>query len=143
MIRVTRVLALTTFLILSPLVRADTLVVIVNTENSTNSMTKNQLIDVFMGKYVAFDNGSRAQPLDNIDPSEVKTQFYQKLVGLSLARVNAYWSRIKFTGRARPPLELDSNETVINYVTENTNAIGYIPKSQASSQVKIIYTFEN
>ncbi|OUR68729.1 hypothetical protein A9Q73_03520, partial [Bermanella sp. 47_1433_sub80_T6] len=43
------------------------LVVVVNINNPTSQMTKSQVIDLFMGRYIAFPNGEKATPIDLID----------------------------------------------------------------------------
>ena len=117
------------------------IVVIVHKNNPTEQMSHSQVIDLFMGKYVAFPNGDKARALDLHDSSEVKKQFYQALVKMSLARVNAYWSRIKFTGRARPPEMYDDENALLDYVSQTHDAIAYIPRSMLNNNVKIVYEF--
>ena len=79
------------------------IVVVTNRNNDVQLIDKKGLIDLFMGKYSAFPNGKEATPIDVESETELKSQFYQSLVGLPLARVNAYWSRLKFSGRVKPP----------------------------------------
>ncbi|TMO55767.1 hypothetical protein [Pseudoalteromonas phenolica] len=100
--------------------------VIVNANNATNTLTKKQLIDLYMGRYVAFPNNQSAQPLDTLATNELKSIFYKRLVNMPLSRVNAYWSRVRFTGRAKPPLELRDQQVIIAFVENNPNAIGYV-----------------
>jgi hypothetical protein len=119
--------------------QADPLVVVVNKNNPVKQLTKDQLIDLFMGKYIAFPNGDKAVPLDLTETNQLKALFYQELVGLPLARVNAYWSRIKFTGRARPPKSVSNNQDVIEFISRQQRAIGYIPKSQLTDDLKVVY----
>lgn len=115
------------------------LIVVTHKENPVDTMNRSQIIDLFMGKYVAYPDGRKALPLDN---NLLKSDFYNKLVGLSVARVNAYWSRIQFTGRARPPQEQDNNQSIVEYIKENENAIGYIPKSQLTDELKVVFEFD-
>ncbi len=94
-----------------------------------------------MGKYVAFPDGRKASPLDLQGPDNVKKDFYQSLVGLSLARVNSYWSRVKFTGRARPLIKKSSENAVIKHINNNKDAIGYIYRSKLSKHLKVVFEF--
>ena len=82
---------------------AKSIAVIVHAENPTETLTKKQLIDLYMGRYVAFSDKQDAQPLDTFTPENLRTLFYKRLVNMPLSRVNAYWSRVRFTGRATPP----------------------------------------
>ena len=117
------------------------LVVVVHKNNPVDKLSKDQLIDLFMGKYVAFPDGKKAIPLDINDSSQLKKQFYQALVGLPLARVNAYWSRIKFTGRARPPQEMANEQALVSFMNSQDRAIGYLPRSKVTKNLKVVYQF--
>jgi len=125
----------------SSLLNAQELVVVVNPSNDTRQMTRSEVIDLFMGKYVAFPDGSKAVAVDLNKEQQSKKEFYQRLLGRSLASVNAYWSRLKFTGRVKPPVSLSSEEEVIQYIKNTPNAIGYIPKSMLTNNLKVVYQF--
>ncbi len=117
------------------------IVVVVNKDNPVEAMSRSQIIDLFMGKYVAFPDGQVAVPIDLTGNDSTKRLFYQSLVGMSLARVNSYWSRIRFTGRARPSVKQSTEDDIILYVSETKNAIGYISRSKLTDQVKVVYPF--
>mgnify|MGYP000027897470 CR=1 FL=1 len=74
--------------------------------------------------------------------SELKKAFYKLLIGRSLAQVNSYWSRIRFTGRASPPIEKNSASELLAYISVTENAIGYALLSQLSDEVKVVYTLD-
>ena len=117
------------------------LVVVVNVDNPVNQLSKSQVIDLFMGKYVAFPGGAKASPVDIEGKKDLKRKFYQSLVGMSLARVNSFWSRIKFTGRASPPLKQPSEEAIIDYVAVEKYAIGYISRENLNNKLKVVFEF--
>ncbi|MDT0595307.1 hypothetical protein [Glaciecola petra] len=129
-------------LTLSFSVKGEDLVLVVNKNNPTSILKKTQVIDLYMGKFVAFPDGSKAIPIDLADGSETKATFYKLLVGMPLARVNAYWSRVKFSGRARPPLETDSQDETIKFIQENEFAIAYIHESNVTDDLKVVYRFD-
>ena len=116
------------------------IVVVVNKNNPTIEMTRSQVIDLFMGRYVAFPNGTNAIPVDLKGDGKLKQEFYSSLVGMSLARVNSYWSRIKFTGRVKPSIKKSNQGETIRYISKKRNAIGYISKSHLNDNLKVIYT---
>ncbi len=115
------------------------LVVVVNINNPTSQMTKSQVIDLFMGRYIAFPNGEKATPIDLIDDNHIKSFFYQNLVGMSLARVNAYWSRVKFTGRVKPSVKVPSEAGLIQHMQSSPLSIGYMERKHLTKQLKIVY----
>ena len=118
------------------------LVLVVNKNNPTSVLSRSQVIDLYMGKYVAFPDGTKAVPVDIEDDLETRTKFYDSLVGMPLARVNAYWSKVKFSGRARPPTEQKDEKAILDFVMETEDAIAYIHESSVTADVKVVYRFD-
>lgn len=120
---------------------SEQLVVVVNADNPVNTLTKSEVIDIFMGKYLAYPNGDLASPIELNDDNLLKENFYQNLIGRSVASVNAYWARLKFTGRKRKASVLASEEEVIGQLNETKFAIGYIRESKLTDNLKVVYRF--
>lgn len=115
------------------------LAVVVNKDNPVDELSRSELIDLFMGKYVAFPNDTKAIPVELEGEHEVKIKFYQNLVGMPLSRVNAYWSRLRFTGRKRSAVfQLNEND-LIAFIIANEQAIGYVPESFITEDLKVVY----
>ncbi|WP_252732016.1 hypothetical protein [Paraglaciecola arctica] len=123
------------------LVVCNELVLVVHKDNPTDALSRSQLIDLYMGKYVAFPDGARAVPVDIEEDLETREKFYELLVGMSLARVNAYWSKVKFSGRARPPTQQKDEKAILNFVTQTENAIAYVHQNSVTDDVKVVYRF--
>jgi ABC-type phosphate transport system substrate-binding protein len=117
---------------------AEDLVVIVNPASGVQQMTRDEVIDVFMGRYRKLPSGNPALPLDVVSAESARADFYQRLVSKSLAEINAYWARILFTGRATPPQRVDDASEVLDIVAENKGAIGYVPRSRADGRVRVV-----
>ena len=98
--------------------------------------------DRYMGKYVAFPDGTKEVPVDIKDNLETRTKFYDSLVGMSLPRINAYWSKVKFSGRARPPIEQSDEQAILDFISGTKDAIAYIHESSVTSDVKVVYRFD-
>jgi ABC-type phosphate transport system substrate-binding protein len=114
------------------------ILVIVHRSNDIETMTRRQLVDLYMGRNMNFPNGKPAFPLDQASDSQMRADFYQILVNKSLAQVNAYWARLLFTGRSTPPRPLSDNSAVLKAVRENPNAIGYIDSAELDDTVKVV-----
>lgn len=123
-------------------VQAGEIVVIVNAESNVATLSKRELIDLYMGKNLSFPNGLKTLTLDHDLDSKLRANFYQSLVNKSVAQVNAYWARLLFTGRAKPPQEIASSEQVKLFVHENRNAIGYIDSDFLDASVKEVFRVE-
>jgi ABC-type phosphate transport system substrate-binding protein len=117
----------------------DSLAVVVNKANPVDELSRSELIDLFMGKYVAFPNNVKAIPVELNGDHKIKVDFYKQLVDMPLSQVNAYWSRLLFTGRKRSAI-FQSNETeLIAFIIANEQAIGYLPQSLITDELKVVY----
>lgn len=95
--------------------------VIVNVNNSVN-LSKQQIRNVFMGS--ASNLG--LDPV-NLPPGELsRTLFNLKVVGLTEARIESYWAQMRFSGRMKPPIMMESEEEVLAFVSQNPDGIAYI-----------------
>ncbi|KHT56772.1 hypothetical protein RJ41_03090 [Alteromonas marina] len=118
------------------------IVVVTNLNNDVQVLDKKGLIDLFMGKYSAFPNGKEATPIDVELDAELKSQFYKSLVGLPLARVNAYWSRLKFSGRVKPPAVEQTLDDIKLRLEEDESALAYVYESTVTNSMKVVYRFD-
>lgn len=121
---------------------SEKIVVVTNQKNEVEVLDKKGLINLFMGKYSAFPNGKQATPIDIEVESKLKAEFYEALVGLPPARVNAYWSRLKFSGRVKPPeIELTIDD-VKQRLEEDESALAYVYESYVTDKMKVVYRFD-
>ena len=113
--------------------------VIINPSN-VSSVDADTIKKIYLGKSKSFSNGDKVNPV-NQDGTSVTDEFNDKVVGKSSSQLNAYWSKLIFTGKGTPPEKLASDQAVIDFVAANNNAIGYIDSSKVSDKVKVIATF--
>lgn len=128
---------------LAGMARAE-LVVVVNADNPVDRLTRDQLVDIYMGRRTHFPDGRPALPIDLGPDSPLRAAYYQTLVGKTVAQVNAYWARLLFTGRATPPRVLPDIEAVLEVVRANQDALAYLdsenlPGKDLDSQLKVVY----
>lgn len=117
----------------------DDLVMFVHPDSEIKEITKSQIINIYMGKYDEFPRGTDVSPIDTQSSRGI---FYRKLIRKSLPQLNAYWSRIKFTGRAEnKPTVIESPELVLARIASDKNAIGYMPRKLLKGNYRIIYEF--
>jgi len=117
----------------------DDIVVVVNNKNPVDKMTRSEVIDLFMGKYVAFPDGNSAIPVELSNEVTTKEKFYKALVNMPLSRINAYWSRLRFTGRKRTVTIQASEDNVVQYINKTQSAIGYIRRSKLNKNLKVVF----
>ncbi|MDM7862341.1 hypothetical protein QTP81_17165 [Alteromonas sp. ASW11-36] len=121
---------------------SDSLVVVVHAGNAIEALSKKQVIDIYMGRYSSFPNGQPAAPIDFPDESVEKALFYQLLVNQDLRKIRSYWSRLLFSGRAKPPRELETASEIAQYLDTDINTLAYVPRSQVTTEMKIVYQFD-
>lgn len=117
------------------------LVVIVNLQNGTDQLTKNQIINIFLGNNREYPGGSAAKPVDQPSTSTEKALFYRGLVNKDLDQMAAYWSRLIFAGNTSPPASAASGEELMHIISTSRNAIGYMERKHVdTSRVKIVFS---
>lgn len=113
--------------------------VIVHASNDISQLSRKQLSNMFMKKTRRWTNRSDIVPVDQSSGSRVRARFSRVIHGKSIAFVTRYWQRLIFTGRGIPPLELNSNDAVIEFVRSNPGAIGYVENGvPLNSAVRVV-----
>ncbi len=137
-----RFLLLTVWLALMPAGEAlAELVVIVNARSGVAVMTRNEIVNIFFGRYRQFFNGIEAQPVDLVDSHPDRARFYKALVGKDLSDVNAYWSRQVFSGRMQPPDKVNTPDEIMKWVVSHPGGIGFVELTKADARVRVVYEF--
>ena len=113
-------------------------VTIVSAKSPLTALNSTQVADLFFARTSTFPNGMQAIPIDQEEGSAARDEFYARISGKSAAQVKAFWSRIIFTGRGRPPLSVSGDVEVKKRICENKVAIGYIDRRYVDDSVKII-----
>ncbi|MBV2235683.1 MAG: hypothetical protein KUL75_09085 [Sterolibacterium sp.] len=116
---------------------ATDLVVIVNPASGVEHISRDEVTAIFMGRTKKLPSGITALPIDQVASNRDKARFYAELINKELAEINSYWARLIFSGQASPPRQADNAAEVIEIVSSNKGAIGYIPRSAATKQVKV------
>jgi ABC-type phosphate transport system substrate-binding protein len=117
---------------------ASDVIVVVSVKNPVVSLSKNQALDIFLGKAARFPDGAPAMAIDQVEGSESRNAFYISAAGKSPAQLKAYWSKIIFTGRGQPPREVANDDGVRKFLAANPGAIGYMDRSSMDVSVKAV-----
>jgi ABC-type phosphate transport system substrate-binding protein len=112
------------------------LVVIVNKSNRIASISMEDVKKIFLGKKKRFDSGEKIKATDYKKGKSVRMLFYKKVTNKAVKDIDSYWYRQVFTGKGIPPKAFSSASDVIEYVSGNDNAIGYIKASELSPRIK-------
>lgn len=135
-----RILAVAIVLMLHALPASAEVVVVVNARNGIDRLSRQEVVNIFMGRYRKFPDGATARPLDmNIESAERRI-FYKKLLDKNLDEINAYWARLVFSGRTSPPAQSKSREQLLTELASDPNAIAYIDRKDLGANVKVVYS---
>lgn len=113
-------------------------VAVVSSRSPLTELSKNQVVDIFLGRVSRFPDGEQALPIDQAEGSAARDEFYAKFAGKSAAQIKAHWAKIIFTGRGQPPGEVPNSIEVKKLVIKNSHAIGYIEKNLVDGSVKVL-----
>jgi ABC-type phosphate transport system substrate-binding protein len=114
-------------------------VVVVSARSPITALSKNQLIDIFLGKVSRYPDGTEAMPVDQVEGSGPRDEFYAKTADKSAAQIKAYWSKIIFTGRGQPPPTVSNSVEMKKWIQKNPAAIGYIDRALVDDTVRVLY----
>ena len=117
---------------------AESLVVVVNPASGVEALTRNEVINIFLGRFRQLPSGIAAQPID-LPASSAKAQFYRSLVNKEPAEINAYWARLVFSGRTSPPRQTEHLDEVIAALRAHPGGIAYMERGRVSSREKIVF----
>ncbi|MBF0375971.1 MAG: hypothetical protein HQK72_00635 [Desulfamplus sp.] len=112
--------------------------VIVNLENKIESLNSKQVSDIFLSRRRTFPSGKAVMVLEQERDGEIREKFFSLLNGMNLKRLNAYWTRLQFSGEIQPPPVMGDSTAMKNAVKNNINAIGYLPSQYVDESVRVI-----
>lgn len=114
-------------------------VVIVHPQSGVEKLSRDEVINIFMGRQKRLPSGIVALPVEQAQPAKIRARFYQRLVNKDLAEINAYWARLFFSGQAQPPRQADSGEEILELVALNKGAIGVVDGALVDRRVRVVF----
>ncbi|MDP2785559.1 MAG: hypothetical protein Q8O38_13340 [Sulfurimicrobium sp.] len=118
------------------------LVVVANAGSGVERLSRDEVINIFLGRYRQLPSGLAALPIDQPAEQPLKAQFYRKLVNKDLAEINAYWARLIFSGKTSPPRQAASAAEVMAWLVRTPGAIGYVERGMVDARLRIVMEFE-
>ena len=119
------------------------LVVVANPKSGIDQMSRKEVTFVFMGRWRQLPSGLPAMPIDLPDESPQRAEFYRQLVNKSPSEIKAYWSRLMFSGGARPPVAAGNAEEQMKLLSNTPGAIGYMERAAVDGRFKIVFDFSS
>jgi ABC-type phosphate transport system substrate-binding protein len=113
-------------------------VVIVHPANPSTDITEDFLAQAFFKRTTRWSHGQAIQPVDLPLQSAVRRAFSSAVLKRSAPAVRGFWLQQIFSGRDVPPIELDSDSSVVRYVLGSPGAVGYVSASSGHNQAKVL-----
>jgi ABC-type phosphate transport system substrate-binding protein len=112
-------------------------IVIANPSVKAADVSKGDLKDVFTGASTSLKEGGNVTPvLQKAGPAH--DEFLQAYIGKNDTAFRAGWRSLVFSGQATMPKSLDSESSVVDFVSHNAGAIGYIGKATPHEGAKVL-----
>jgi hypothetical protein len=118
------------------------LVVVVNANSGVDKLSRDEVVNIFLGRYRQLPSGIAALPVDQPPTDPAKARFYDLLVNKDLTEINAYWARLIFSGKTSPPLQATNAAEVMDWLARRKGAIGYIDRLQVDARLRIVLDLE-
>ena len=115
------------------------LVVVVNLQSGVDKLSRDEIIDIFLGRYRKLPSGKTALPIDVAEANPARARFYQLLVKKSSSEMSSYWARLVFSGQTSPPFQVPDPQAALELVQSSPNAIAYMDRSAVNSSVKVVF----
>jgi ABC-type phosphate transport system substrate-binding protein len=119
--------------------RAGEVAVIVHPSIGMNSIAKEDLARIFLGKVKNFPNGQAAVPINQDEKSSARARFNEAVCEKNSSQYKAYWSQLVFTGKGTPPKDVGNDAAVKQLVAANPNMLGYIDAALVDATVVVVH----
>lgn len=103
-----------------------------------DSLSVEQVERLYLKRPNRYPNGVKLVAIDQKAGSEIRKAFLQKALWKTEIEVAEYWSRRMFSGKGKPPKQVDGDEAVIETVVSSGKAIGYVDSQSVDDRVKVL-----
>lgn len=110
-------------------------VLIVNNSVQNTSITKEDVKLVFLGKKKKWDNGDRIR-LGALKSGEANEAFLDEYVDKTPSKFASFWKIAIVSGTALPPKFFETEAELVEYVKDESGAVGYISSETPHEGVK-------
>lgn len=105
---------------------AGDVMVIGNSGITEKSLDSEKIKEIFLGDIPKWGNNEMVT-IVIVEQTEVHKDFLKKYIKRTESQFRNVWRQNLFTGKGKHPLKVDSFDELIEYVSKNQGAIGYVP----------------
>ena len=118
---------------------ARSLIVVANTHQQNIQLDRQQVRALFMGAPTGLGLTPFALPIDSAE----RVLFNTKVIGLTEHRIQSYWAQMKFAGKNKPPMQLNSVDDVIAHLLAHPFSVGYVLGDKAIPEtLSVVFRIE-
>ncbi len=112
-------------------------VIIINKSNTVTSVSAAEMKRLYTGK-ISDISGKKILPatLALDDPASIA--FLKEVVGMSIPDYKSFWLAEQVRGGSTAPAVKKVTSTMLSFVSDNQNAIGYVESGSVTDNVKVI-----
>ena len=121
----------------------DGFVVIVNAANTTPDLTASQVKLIYLRKINKRwkEISKNIVPVDKKGDSESRTSFVKDVLNMTSADLSRYYTEKEYQCAEAAPTKLNSDEDIVQFVSNNVGAIGFVSKSAVKGNVKVVFSY--
>ncbi|MBV1907201.1 MAG: hypothetical protein KUG75_14085 [Pseudomonadales bacterium] len=93
---------------------------------------------IFLGKSSKLPNGKSVVPVNQKPGSGPRAEFESKVLNKSASQLKAYWAKLVFTGKGKPPKVVDGDAAVMALISTDPAVIAYIDRASVDASVKVV-----
>lgn len=114
-------------------------VVVGNSQNVEQlKLSDNQLSLIYWRKQLYWPHGKRIKPVNLHSSHPLRLHFSKIILGSLPKEQIDYWNGLYFNG-VLPPHVVNSEEAMLRYVTQTSDAIGYVSACKVDERVKPLF----
>lgn len=114
------------------------MVVIAHPDNPLLGISKEEVKDIYLGRTRSFPNGEHVEPVDHSAGTSQRDVFNRVVLEMSESKRKSHWSRLMFTGKARPPKVINGTDAMKQWIATHPDALGYIDSKEVDKRVKVL-----
>ena len=111
--------------------------VVVNKSVSETSINSSKLANVYSLSQLKWSDGSKIVVFEQSGDNDQKAKFYQ-YISKEPQSLKKEWLKKQFSGEAKAPESLSSDDEILKKVSSTPGAIGYIKSSSVNGTVKVL-----
>lgn len=113
-------------------------VIVVSAESPVKSLSRSELVDIYLGRMNAFPNGQKIVPVDQRENTPAYREFYRDHLERTVAQIKVHWSKLIFSGRGQPPRTVADDKAMAEFMAKNTLAIGYLSPDLVDKRLRVV-----